>query len=1278
MQNNTDFLSASPRLKSLPKGRNKAPGSMQRSGFGQAPGFGASTNGTGGSVSNSFGQGMASQQSMPSFSFGQPQSGGLFGATAPSQSFPPANGPTATDNNASNASFPAFGGNTSFNFGASAPSSGFTFSAGGGTSNPFANLNGTNTPPTPTFQPSTNLFSAGNQPEKPNIFASSTSTGSGGLFGQPANIPSDETPKNKPAFTPNDDAMHTSPDRSATKPNPGAFSFLNPSQPTSSSNSLFTKPNSFGSPPTNPPGPDSSKTPSFSFGKSTTATPQASSLDKAGTPPASNIFAPAIQNTSNQADSQASTTSEKTAGLFGSISRPPPSPTPSSTPATNTNDSQLFGGLSQSSKPIFGNVANANTGSTAISTGSNSASLFGSSTPKAAQSAKGLIGNSSETQPSATEKSTSLFNFGSPAKSPTENVSSGVNANAFPSTPKAGTSSILTGLPGTQPGTPKNVGTERSQVANQSNTAPRDRDTSRDAIAKLQFLNTGLLGHLTRQDRFADWSSICKFYLDQAAQILNDNEIQSSNTNQMTKRIEFGATSNQGRATDSNNSSFINSAGNFISRANEGDNSKRKKLNEDMQSKTPARASNSTDHLQNNSRPNIFSSDSSSLPKTSETASIFKSIVDQPSASFASPTTKSGFGSYIGQSTDGKENKSISDINSTAQSAANPFASIKFPSKSFNETSAGRNDVNGTPKVSASPAFQPPKFNVSGSGSNFMGQFGQMAAKENEKEKEKRKLEEFDSDEDDEAEWERKDAERQKAKKAKIEAETANAKNMKAKFVNNEFVFESSNKQIDNLTTETLNQSQGSLGVPKAAEGSSLFSRPASPANSTTGGTSVFNSPNLSGSAAISNENIFAHLSDVDSGAEGRSGKEDDDSISEADLDDEGDTKSSKSAAKPALQKLGGDIQNPQEVESDDGESLEDAMKRAQKSGASTKMTPASINDANSSSKGGLFDRIQMGANGKPERDSSPLSKAVESNDDATTSKLFGQGSFGKSVSTFGKPSDKDEDRTWKADSPIKFGASSEPVKFGSNKTPSFSFTPATPASLTDKSATAATSAARPFGNLFGTTSQTSSFGSIVPSQALSSSKPSVGFTFGTPKASSASLGQPAGDGALQSTPTSRGTTPDVTTDAGDSAGDSNAEGDAPALDRQQRDLTALSETEIREEEVLFDGAKGKAIKYEKPSPDAPSSWVNQGVGPVRLLKSKSGGVVRILMRQSPSGKIVINTRLMAKVSYTSPQPKIVQVPMMSEGGQMSTWIIRFGTDEEAKKFLDACEKNKA
>ena len=1257
---------------------------MPRPGFGQVPAFGVSTNGTGSSGSASLGQGMASQQSMPSFSFGQqPQSGGLFGATTPSQSFPPVNGSGAQDSNAANASFPAFGGNTAFNFGASAPSTGFTFSSGGVSSNPFANLNNNAaTSSTPTFQPSTNLFSASNQAEKSNIFASPNGTSVGGLFAQPAGT-SNDTPINKSHFAPIDDAMHTSPDRSASKSNPGAFSFLNASQPTANGNSLFTKPSSFGSSPTTAAEHSGSKAPTFSFGNSAT-TPSSPSLDKSTAQNISNTLSPNIQDTSTtlgEDKSPALAQPEKTVGLFGSISRPSLSSALDSTAAKSATGSQLFGGIAQSTKPSFGNATQANIGSTLANAATNPTVGIASPTPKVTEPNKGNLNTPTQSQASATEKNNSLFNFGSITKTPT-NTFSGNNTNIFSNFSNAtntGRHTPFISLPDNKATSPESsTDTNQSQVAKSSKRSSENQPASKSAISRLQYLNIGLLGHLAKQDRTADWSSICKFYVDQASQIIGSTSAQKINPDPIVRRDEFSAASGNHRSQTTSDIKFGDGAGNSAFGASDGGITKRKNLGVNTQGQDSSLFSprKSSEILQNKSQTASFPSQSSSTSKTSETASIFKSIVEQPNNSSANAADKPDFGSLNKNSAFSKE-KTMDNV-ITAPTPTNPFASIKSPETTLLQSSVSKPEVNGIPKANASSSLQPPKFNVSNPGSSFMGQFGQLAAKESEKEKEKRKLEDFDSEEDDEADWERKDAEKQKAKKAKVEAETANAKGMKARFVNGEFIFEKSDAQADSSVVSNAFSKQSSLEVPKTTETSSQFSRPASPATSVGGGTSVFNSPKLSGSAAIYNDNIFAHLSDVDSGAEGKGGKEDDDSVSEADLDEGNTTKRSNATTKTGFKHLGDDARNPQELESDDGESLEDAMRRAPRAGTSTRPAFEGTGDTTPAAKGGLFDRIKMGTDGRPERDASSTPKARESANSASTSNVFGQGSFGKPTSSFGKPSDKNEDHTWKADSPIKFGAGSAPLKFGSTAAPSFSFTPATPMSAAEKPTTSATPVARPFGNLFGTSSATPSFGATA-SQPLSSSKaPAVGFSFASPKPNGAPTGQPASESLLQSTPTSRATTPGAATDAGDSAGDSTVEGDAPAPDPQQRDLTALSETELREEEILFDGVKGKAMKYERPSQDATSSWVNKGVGPVRLLKGKSNGVVRILMRASPSGKVVINARLLTEVSYTNPQPRTVQVPIMEEDGQMSTWIIRFGNDEDATRFLNACETNKA
>ena len=1209
---------------------------------------------------------------MPNFSFGQSQGGGLFGATSTSQSFPPVNGSGATESNSTaNASFPAFGGNTSFNFGASAPSTGFTFSSGASTPNPFSQTNGSTAATAPSFQPNSNLFSANTETNKPNPFAPSINATSGGFFGQSSESSAADNLKNKSTFVPTDDAMHTSPDRPGTKANQGAFSFLNTSQPPLSGNSLFSKP-SFGASTAANPEKAVPQAPNF-FGTIPNNQPPAPSLFKPATEAPVNIFSSAAQpKTPSLAEtgSLGTENTDKKGGLFGSISRPASSLT--SEKPQNPFASQPFGNIARSPAPAFGS---ANTGAQ-TSSESNSAnktsSTFGPFTPKPAESAETITPKPDATPALEDKKPNSVFAFGS------STPSAPLNGNLSNSTPFGTIASPSS--TGTTENTKTSIGfsdnklqTQASKVAEtgalSSTLAPAaiGQNVTKEVALGMRSLNAGLLGHLIKQDKTADWSDICKFYLEEAKRIL-DARGSSAITAASSQKVTGTSVSNE---SISNNTSaaLTNKANNASANPFDSLNVKRKASNDNLQ----AESSTGHDAKKARAEPSVFQS--SSAPKTSETASIFKSIVDKTAST---PSSSSATGLFEASAAPSKTSTSSTfgsdkaNTGTASTSIVNPFSTIKAPNNSSSQPPPNKFGMNGAPQPPASSTLQPPKFNMPGTGTNFMGQFGSLAAKQSEKEKEKRKAEDFDSDEDDEAEWEKKDAEQQKAKKAQLEAEMASAKNMKAKIVNGEFVFEKANEQSDTSNAKAEAAQKGSLEVPKGG----VFSRPASPANSAGGGASVFASPQLSGSSAINNDNIFGHLSDVESGAEGKSGNEDEDEVSEEDPDKRGNGTVRSTAIKDSSFGKKG-LQQSQENESDDGETLEDALRRKPKPGGDAKET----NDTSApAATGGLFDRIKVGSDGKPQKSDSATPKPGESTISTNNKSFFGQGAFGQATSPFGsKSAEKSDDHTWKADSPIKFGNGNPSAKLGSGSAPAFSFTPATPAAQAEKGGTAASSAAKPFGSLFGNTSTGSfSFGAATPLQPVPSSKaPDVGFSFGSAKPAGSMLGQPAADPTIPSATTSRATTPGVTTDASDNA-EQAADSDAPAPDPQQRDLTALSETELAEEEVLFDGAKGRAIKYERVTPDANRTWVNKGIGPVRLLKSKSGGIVRILMRAAPSGKIVINTRLMAKVAYTKPKAKTAQVPIPDEQGQMSTWIVRFGSDEDSDRFVEACEKNKA
>ena len=310
-----------------------------------------------------------------------------------------------------------------------------------------------------------------------------------------------------------------------------------------------------------------------------------------------------------------------------------------------------------------------------------------------------------------------------------------------------------------------------------------------------------------------------------------------------------------------------------------------------------------------------------------------------------------------------------------------------------------------------------------------------------------------------------------------------------------------------------------------------------------------------------------------------------------------------------------------------------------------------------------LFDRLSRDKDGNPIREITP----ADNQEVSRTSNVFGQ-SFksGSSSNPFSQPSDATSsftstnsnigdspkgDHTWKVDSPIKFGDSSNP--------PSVNVTSASPSKPT-------------FGGLFGASKPSiSSEASAKPTASLFSTPPaktpSVGFSFGL-KPATASLAPPFNNG---SNTTSRATSPGATT--GESANESNFDGDDDKAEKQEQiDLTSLGPGEEDEDVVLQ--VKAKALKWDTAS----SSWASKGVGPLRVLKNRESYLTRVLLRQDPSGRIVLNFALSKSFTYESSQSKTVRVPFVGDSGKIETWIIKVGDDDDAKNLASALERNKA
>lgn len=257
-------------------------------------------------------------------------------------------------------------------------------------------------------------------------------------------------------------------------------------------------------------------------------------------------------------------------------------------------------------------------------------------------------------------------------------------------------------------------------------------------------------------------------------------------------------------------------------------------------------------------------------------------------------------------------------------------------------------------------------------------------------------------------------------------------------------------------------------------------------------------------------------------------------------------------------------------------------------------------------------------------------------------------------------------DNTWKVNSPIKFGSSS-------SGPPGLTLTAPSPSKPS-------------LGGLFGPSSTFSSSkadlspnGLDKPSSNIfnfSAGKPSTvsgfGFNFGGPPAAPiGTLAAPLG----ASNASSRATSPGITT-GDNSAAESNAEGAEGAEDgsekHEQLNLADKGPGE-EDEDVLF-AVKAKAMIFESSD----KGWVTRGVGRLRVLKHRDTAKTRVLMKQDPSGKIILNAALLGTMKYEHIQNKSVKLGVATDVGKLVTWLIRTGKDEDAVELARILEENKS
>ncbi|KAK4153614.1 hypothetical protein C8A00DRAFT_15174 [Chaetomidium leptoderma] len=290
----------------------------------------------------------------------------------------------------------------------------------------------------------------------------------------------------------------------------------------------------------------------------------------------------------------------------------------------------------------------------------------------------------------------------------------------------------------------------------------------------------------------------------------------------------------------------------------------------------------------------------------------------------------------------------------------------------------------------------------------------------------------------------------------------------------------------------------------------------------------------------------------------------------------------------------------------------------------------------------------------------------------------------GSDASTIKNPFSSDN--TYSAPSSFNFGTggdappSSAPFSFGGGATPTVSF-----GGASDSGAQQNTSFGPSSGSVFnfGGSSQPSSgpvfsqnppaatsiFGNSLAPGGGTSTGTNSPFTFG-------------GASSLATTPAA--TTPEASANAEDGKG-TNADGDEAPQEQisltdggpGEEDESAVYEVRAKAVKLVTgadsdDESGSNADKTKKKSP-----WKVQGVGPLRLLKNKTTGAVRMLLRAEPRGHVALNKAILPDFSYKA-ETKYVKVTTAADDGKsLETWMLQVKTPAMAQALADALEEHK-
>jgi hypothetical protein len=571
------------------------------------------------------------------------------------------------------------------------------------------------------------------------------------------------------------------------------------------------------------------------------------------------------------------------------------------------------------------------------------------------------------------------------------------------------------------------------------------------------------------------------------------------------------------------------------------------------------------------------------------------------------------------------------------------------------------------------PAFEVPKFGAT-SGTSFMDAFAKQSAKSaadlQEEAKRKRKAEDFDSDEDDEVEWERKYEEAERAKRSKLEAlSKTGATGFQPLFGDKEPSADGDyDQQEDEEDTEEQESKEQSkeeseeesedediqAAMTRSKSKGSLFDRiepnPNLKSNGTfhSGAQTAQKKPNGTSSKILGEEarpNDSKASKAVNSsfkpfGANGVFGPSGVNSTPDVPtISPFTPINGSSSNIRDPFAPVG--LVSSKKLETK--EASTSARTNGEAFSFKTDTSLAAPPPARPVLFGGNSGLVSGAIPGEGLFGSRP---STPSNDEPSRGSVFSNFGAGPNSKSLG-------DYSWKPGTPVKFGT----LEKGG---PTVNVTAATPPAKDNDSAAASKS----FPNLFGP----------KPSKSGADAVASVGFNFGGPSHLTASplLGPSALNSAVSSRATSPGATDteSVNTDAGEDYSD-------------EPQVSLMSSRPGEEnEEVLFE-TRSKALKYiteevakeKKLDP----GFSTQGVGQLRVLKHRTTGKTRLLLRAEPGSNIVINTALTPSMIYKAIETKgsgavKFGIPTATE---IDHWVVKVKTAAMADELAGILEANK-